>query len=84
MKFQSSALLLIAAASSTNAFTSSLSNINTRTTTSLNEGGGLNVELPSIESYVSNSSLTKRQNSCHVMRRVVSSIDLHKITIHFY
>ncbi|OEU08968.1 hypothetical protein FRACYDRAFT_271638 [Fragilariopsis cylindrus CCMP1102] len=52
MKFQSSALLLIAAASSTNAFTSSLSNINTRTTTSLNEGGGLNVELPSIESYI--------------------------------
>jgi len=51
MKFQSSALLLIAAASSTNAFTSSLSNINSRTTTSLNEGG-LNVELPSIESYI--------------------------------
>ena len=72
MKFQSSALLLIAAASSTNAFTSSLSNINTRTTTSLNEGGGLNVELPSIESYVSNCSLTNVRTL--VMRRVVSSI----------
>jgi hypothetical protein len=64
MKFQSSALLLIAAASSTNAFTSSLSNINSRTTTSLNEGG-LNVELPSIESYVSSSSSSSRANKRH-------------------
>jgi len=51
MKFQTSALLLVAAAASTNAFTQ-LSN-NARTGVALREGGGLSVDLPDIESQIS-------------------------------
>jgi len=50
MKFQTSALLLVVAAASTNAFTQL--STNARTSVALREGGGLSVDLPSIESQI--------------------------------
>ena len=55
MKFQTSALLLVVAAASTNAFTQL--STNARTSVALREGGGLSVDLPSIDSQVSRRRL---------------------------